>query len=1149
MFLRAIASSLLLFSFSSLAQTWFYNEQNADLMVSGVGFNNSGGSLIFNHPSGLATDGTNLILCDRFNNRVLIWNTAPTVWNAEPDLVLGQPNFTANNPDNTRGGMNWPGNASVGSNGKLAITDTYNHRILLWTSFPDSNGQPADVVLNLYELWVQKGSPAPGGWGWPWGVWTDGTKLAVVSTYGATILFWNTFPTSDNQLPDYTITHQHFGTPRNISTDGSTYFMVGDHNAKVNGDRPGTFYWNSYPTTQNQQYSFYRDDWIKGAKLPDGKFIAGGLDGIFVWDSLPKSASDAPKDTIRPEFYNNGDGPDVVLAGGKIYVNNYNGNNVYVYNSIPTKASPNPNFAISVSDYKTTTLTTIGYIQNPCFATDGKRLIVCSDFDRKIYIYNSFPAKSGVVYDHVIQTNRIPLDIPPWDIACHNNKNKLVAVGRFQVAIWDVNSIFQNQPLTYNNNIGSATFSELRGVALDDSLFYVADYNGKVYIWKGIPASQSINPYMTLDFGNSKMNRLSSDGTYFTVTIRTPADVYIYKVSDLLEGKTTPFKKAEGSGLGLNLPGEAITFNGSLAIANTVYNTVLIWKNLNDYPDTSKMIVLGNSKNLESNPPKIGQNRLFWPATLLYHNYTLWVGETKFSSRILRFSHSAAEDTVTISANDTSTHSAASISIKFTKANSGNITLLAKKYLFSPGGNVAATLKNPLDNYWSIALINGTINGELSLTIDISSINGISDTEKIHLLKRRNSEDNWEDLGKAVVISGTKLTWSGLTDFSEFGLAMEKAGTTPIPADIAFYYVSGTEHGIWLATQNGSGKWSRGQKVKLDNTFDANSVDPDIIKTEDGKYRLYYFKGWFTSTPPHGEPSKIYCAISDDGVNFTTENLAFQSSDVITDPSVVRLPNGSYLMALSKVTPQSNNIIFASSTDGISFQQLPSVITNGGIPELSVLDNGNVRVYFPRSGGIGSYISTDKGQTWMEEQGLRLSADLFVGDPSVIKVSDTLWLLFVKGLNNTGLTDPIDPIGHNVRLATSKDGNVFNLMEDIILDSASVPEGLIINATTSIFGNLPEIGNKLHLEQNYPNPFNSVTKIRFSIPDLGIKTIPTKLNIIDLAGKEVITLINEPKSPGKYEIIFNGRKLAGGVYFYRLQAGNMIKMKKFILKR
>ncbi len=154
--------------------TSFTTNQNADLMISGVDFNNIGGPLSFNHPTGLASNRTNLLMCDRFNNRVLILHTAPSTWNTPPDLVLGQENFITNDPNTSKSGMNWPGNVSVASNGKLAITYTNNDRLLLWNSIPTSNVQAAVISIHLPSI-TPTGIPMR--WQWPWGIWTDETKL------------------------------------------------------------------------------------------------------------------------------------------------------------------------------------------------------------------------------------------------------------------------------------------------------------------------------------------------------------------------------------------------------------------------------------------------------------------------------------------------------------------------------------------------------------------------------------------------------------------------------------------------------------------------------------------------------------------------------------------------------------------------------------------------------------------------------------------------------------------------------------------------------------------------------------------------------------------------------------------------------------
>ncbi len=87
------------------------------------------------------------------------------------------------------------------------------------------------------------------------------------------------------------------------------------------------------------------------------------------------------------------------------------------------------------------------------------------------------------------------------------------------------------------------------------------------------------------------------------------------------------------------------------------------------------------------------------------------------------------------------------------------------------------------------------------------------------------------------------------------------------------------------------------------------------------------------------------------------------------------------------------------------------------------------------------------------------------------------------------------------------------------------------------------IADKYSLSQNYPNPFNPTTKISFSIPTNGFVT----MKIFDVAGKEVMTLVNKSMTVGSYSVDFNGASLSSGVYFYRLESGNFVETKKMML--
>lgn len=115
--------------------------------------------------------------------------------------------------------------------------------------------------------------------------------------------------------------------------------------------------------------------------------------------------------------------------------------------------------------------------------------------------------------------------------------------------------------------------------------------------------------------------------------------------------------------------------------------------------------------------------------------------------------------------------------------------------------------------------------------------------------------------------------------------------------------------------------------------------------------------------------------------------------------------------------------------------------------------------------------------------------------------------------------------------------------------SPSQIEALQIIANTDIVTGIEDNKNRLtipdnfSLSQNYPNPFNPSTRIRYTLSEVSFVT----LKIYNILGKEVATLVNELKPSGTFEVTFNAHRLASGVYFYSLHAGNFVKTKKLIL--
>ncbi|MDD5360980.1 MAG: T9SS type A sorting domain-containing protein [Ignavibacteria bacterium] len=88
-----------------------------------------------------------------------------------------------------------------------------------------------------------------------------------------------------------------------------------------------------------------------------------------------------------------------------------------------------------------------------------------------------------------------------------------------------------------------------------------------------------------------------------------------------------------------------------------------------------------------------------------------------------------------------------------------------------------------------------------------------------------------------------------------------------------------------------------------------------------------------------------------------------------------------------------------------------------------------------------------------------------------------------------------------------------------------------------------EIPMKFELYQNYPNPFNPETKIKFDIA----KNAPVKLEVFDITGKLINSIVNANLEPGKYEFTLNAQSNPSGTYFYKLEAGDYRMTKRMIL--
>jgi len=205
-------------------------------------------------------------------------------------------------------------------------------------------------------------------------------------------------------------------------------------------------------------------------------------------------------------------------------------------------------------------------------------------------------------------------------------------------------------------------------------------------------------------------------------------------------------------------------------------------------------------------------------------------------------------------------------------------------------------------------------------------------------------------------------------------------------------------------------------------------------------------------------------------------------------------------------------------------------------------------------------------------QNTSLIAEGIAGDPVTGALGGTMTLVGGTGANTISHSD-----GHYVNQISAEGNYSFNTLsfwlkpdeysgiralhgtsskvvftafgfETIALEArrSSFAEGIInwLNVPVSVGEEEQNVlPFSFELNQNYPNPFNPSTTINYKVPQSTLVII----KVYDLIGKEVSTLVNEVKEPGKYQVAFEGENLSSGIYFYKMTAGDFSTVKKMNL--
>ena len=322
---------------------------------------------------------------------------------------------------------------------------------------------------------------------------------------------------------------------------------------------------------------------------------------------------------------------------------------------------------------------------------------------------------------------------------------------------------------------------------------------------------------------------------------------------------------------------------------------------------------------------------------------------------------------------------------------------------------------------------------------------------------------------------------------------------------------------------------------------------------------------------------------TDDGVTFETVVNGFPTGGKIFIPSIT--VSGGYIVVAASInyTSSSINAIFYSSDDGASWHQ--STFPAESVFMSSVASDGSNRVYAGSYGQsfstTGLYKSVDKGVTWTSMT-FSINADI---DLLAVKGNNVLAANLFSAFYSTdggniffGSNFPSGGIdtytlkdnfifggdGAGVYYSTNQGANWTNGNQGFPACpkpavEASCQNGAYLFAGTFQNGiwriPLSEFGvtgviaegaghhDGYSLSQNMPNPAAPLTSIEFAVP----RSENAILQVFDVTGREVRTLLSEEVAAGIHRCTWNTSEVANGVYYYRLRAGDFVETKQMVV--
>lgn len=254
-------------------------------------------------PDSVAFDAGRLWISDSTRNRVLGWDE-PASSNAPATYVLGQSSFTASTATAISASSLVDPRGVIAAGGRMAVLDYAHHRAMVWTSQPSSPGESAALVLGQTSFAGSTGGFGPAELRWPVTGTSDGRALIIRAA--AVVWIWSSWPASNGAPADLQL-HGGAGPTASQFMAGSLH-VDGDRLVMSDSANNRVLIWNTIPTADGQPADLVlgQPDFVSnaaassasGMNQPSGVTVIDGAlfvadtgnDRVLVFDPVPTTS-------------------------------------------------------------------------------------------------------------------------------------------------------------------------------------------------------------------------------------------------------------------------------------------------------------------------------------------------------------------------------------------------------------------------------------------------------------------------------------------------------------------------------------------------------------------------------------------------------------------------------------------------------------------------------------------------------------------------------------------------------------------------------------------------------------------------------------------------------------------------------------------